>query len=146
MTRRCDVLIRSHFCCKGVQKIVHLEGSNGPLKLALTRGSQRENMLAIVTSQMHVISYKRIRQFSTGHKDAEAALRAWYTTVKRANWQNLVELKQVYPSADLVDRYIVFNIKGNKYRLIARVVFRSQTIFVIAVMTHKEYDSGKWKA
>ena len=94
---------------------------------------------------MHVISYKRIRQFLTVHKDAEIPLRAWYTTVKKASWQNLADLQQVYPSADLVGRYIVFNIKGNKYRLIARVVFRSQTVFVLAVMTHEEYDLGKWK-
>jgi mRNA interferase HigB len=95
---------------------------------------------------MHVISYKRIRLFSTAHKDSEAPLRAWYSIVKKAKWQNLAELKQVYPSADLVDRYIVFNIKGNKYRLIAHVVFRSQTIFVVAIITHEEYDLGKWKA
>ena len=95
---------------------------------------------------MHVISYKRIRQFSTVHRDSEAPLRAWYSIVKKAKWQNLAELKQVYPSADLVDRHIVFNIKGNKYRLIARVVFRSQTVFVLAIMTHKEYDLEQWKA
>ena len=94
---------------------------------------------------MHVISYKKIRQFSTVHKDSEVPLRAWYSIVKKAKWQNLAELKQVYSSADLVDRYLVFNIKGNKYRLIARVVFRSQTVFVIAILTHEEYDLGKWK-
>ncbi len=94
---------------------------------------------------MNVISYRRIRQFSLTHRDAESPLRAWYTTAKKAKWQSLAELKQVYPSADLVGRHIVFNIKGNKYRLIARPVFRSQTIFVVAIMTHEEYDLGKWK-
>ena len=94
---------------------------------------------------MPVISYKRIRQFSTINKDAEIPLRAWYSIVKKATWQNLAELKHVYTAADLVDHYTVFNIKGNKYRLIAREVFRSQTVFVIAVMTHEKYDLGKWK-
>jgi len=70
---------------------------------------------------------------------------AWYKTAKKANWQNLAELKAVYPSADLVGRYMVFNIGGNKYRLIARIVYRSQTLFVVAVMTHEGYDLGKWK-
>lgn len=70
---------------------------------------------------------------------------AWYKTARKANWQNLAELKQVYSSADLVGRYVVFNIRGNKYRLIARIVYRSQTLFVVAVMTHEEYDLGKWK-
>jgi mRNA interferase HigB len=94
---------------------------------------------------MHVISYKRIREFFSAHRDAESSLTAWYKTTKKANWQNLAEVKSVYPSADLVQRYVVFNIGGNKYRLIARIVYRSQTIFVVAVMTHEEYDLGKWK-
>jgi mRNA interferase HigB len=94
---------------------------------------------------MNVISFKRIRQFSLTHRDAEIPLRAWFSTTKTANWQNLSELKQIYPSADLVGRNTVFNIKGNKYRLIARIVYRSQTVFVVAVLTHEEYDLGKWK-
>jgi mRNA interferase HigB len=94
---------------------------------------------------MNVISFKRLRDFSSAHRDAYTALAAWYKTVKRANWQNLAELKQTYPTADLVERYVVFNISGNKYRLVARIVYRSQTVFVIRVMTHKEYDLGKWK-
>jgi mRNA interferase HigB len=94
---------------------------------------------------MNVISFKRIRDFTALHNDAGSSLKSWYTVVKRANWQNFAELKQAYPSADLVGRHVVFNIKGNKYRLISRVVFRSQTVFIVAVMTHKDYDLGKWK-
>ena len=94
---------------------------------------------------MHVISFKRIREFFTTHRDAESSLIAWYRITKAAKWQSLAELKQVYPGADLVGKYMVFNIGGNKYRLVARIVYRSQTVFVIKVMTHKEYDSGKWK-
>jgi mRNA interferase HigB len=94
---------------------------------------------------MHVISFKRLREFFLAHRDAEASLTAWHRTLQKANWQNLTELKQTYPAADLVSRYVVFNIKGNKYRLITRIVYRSQTVFVIAVMTHEEYDLGKWK-
>jgi len=94
---------------------------------------------------MNVISFKRIRNFTSLHRDAASSLNAWYTVVKKAKWQNLAELKQVYPSADLVDRYTVFNIKGNKYRLVSRIVYRSQTVFIVAIMTHEEYDRGKWK-
>ena len=86
---------------------------------------------------MNVISFKRIRDFSSAHRDAYVALSAWYKTAKKANWQNLAQLKQTYPAGDLVGRYVVFNIKGNKYRLIARIVYRSQTIFIKAVMTHE---------
>lgn len=94
---------------------------------------------------MNVISYKKLREFMRAHPDAESALTAWYKTAKKANWQNLAEVKQVYPSADLVDRYTVFNIRGNNYRLIVRIVYRSQTLFIAHVLTHEEYDLGKWK-
>jgi mRNA interferase HigB len=94
---------------------------------------------------VNVISFKRLREFSELHRDSDSTLTAWYKTVKKANWQNLSDLKQVYSSADLVGRYTIFNIKGNRYRLIARIVYRSQTLFVVAVMTHEEYDLGKWK-
>ena len=94
---------------------------------------------------MNVISFKRIREFSLTHRGADGSLRAWYSTAKKSNWQNPAELKMTYPSADFVGRYTVFNIKGNKYRLIARIVYRSQTIFIVAVLSHEEYDLGKWK-
>jgi mRNA interferase HigB len=94
---------------------------------------------------VNVISFKRIRQFSLTHRDAEGSLTAWYGTAKRANWQSFADLVQAYPTADLVGRYTVFNIRGNKYRLIARIVYRSQTVFIIAILTHEEYDLGRWK-
>lgn len=93
---------------------------------------------------MNTISFKRIREFSSNHKDAVAALKAWYATVSKASWSNLAELRQVYPTADLVGRYTVFNIR-DKYRLISRIVYRTQTVFIVAIMTHEEYDRGKWK-
>lgn len=94
---------------------------------------------------MHVISLKRLREFFSTHTDAESSLMSWYKTAKKADWQNLAEVKQVYPAADLVGRYTVFNIRGNKYRLITRINYRSQTLFIMAVMKHEEYDLGKWK-
>jgi mRNA interferase HigB len=94
---------------------------------------------------MHVISFKRIREFFSSYPGSESALTSWTKIARKANWQNFAELKSVYPTADLVGRFVVFNIGGNKYRLIARIVYRSQTVFVIRVMTHKEYDLGKWK-
>ena len=94
---------------------------------------------------MNVISYKRLRDFSSIHRDARSSLKAWYATARKSNWQSLAALKQTYPSADIVGIYTVFNIKGNKYRLVARIVYRSQTVFIIAIMTHEEYDLGKWK-
>lgn len=94
---------------------------------------------------MNVISFRRIREFTSVHRDAATSLKAWFTTVKKSRWRNSAELREVYPTADVVARYTVFNIKGNKYRLISRIVYRTQTVFIIAIMTHEEYDLGKWK-
>jgi mRNA interferase HigB len=94
---------------------------------------------------MHVISRKRLLEFVENHADSEAALDTWYRTAKSADWQNLVETREVYPSADLVGIYTVFNIKGNHYRLIAEINYRSGTIFVRDILTHAEYDKERWK-
>jgi mRNA interferase HigB len=94
---------------------------------------------------VNTISFKRIKEFSLTYPDSAGSLRAWYSTTKKAGWQNLAQLKQTYPNADIVGRYTVFNIGGNKYRLIARIVYRSQTVFIVAILTHEEYDLGKWK-
>jgi mRNA interferase HigB len=94
---------------------------------------------------MHIISRKRLVQFAIIHTDSETALDTWYRTAKTADLQNLVELRESYPSADLVGIYTVFNIKGNHYRLIAEINYRSGTIFVRDILTHAEYDKERWK-
>ena len=95
---------------------------------------------------MHIISRKRLLEFVAVHADAEVSLDTWYRTAKSAEWQNLVELREAYPSADLVNIYTVFNIKGNHYRLIAEINYRSGTIFVRDILTHAEYDQEQWKS
>jgi mRNA interferase HigB len=95
---------------------------------------------------MHIISRKSLRLFSAIHTDAEAPLDTWYRATKIAQWRNLAELKLIFPSADLVGRYTVFNIKGNRYRLIAEINYRSGTVFVRHILTHADYDKGNWKS
>jgi mRNA interferase HigB len=92
---------------------------------------------------MNVISYKKVRDFIGKHADSDAALNAWYATARKANWQNLAEVQQRYLHADFVGRHTIFNINKNKYRLIARIVYRSQTIFIVDIFTHEEYDNWK---
>ena len=94
---------------------------------------------------MRVISHKALRAFGSKHPDSVGALDAWYLVAKRATWSNLAEMKADFPSADLVGRRTVFNIGGNKYRLIARVNHRSQKVFILYVLTHAEYNKGDWK-
>lgn len=94
---------------------------------------------------MHVISQKRLVDFWLKHPDAETSLRYWYKLTRNAEWGNLVELKQEFPSADLVGRLTVFNVGGNKYRLIARVQYMFQKVYIRTILTHSEYDKGNWK-
>ena len=94
---------------------------------------------------MHVISKKMLREFWERHADAEDALNDWHRVAKRASWSNLVDVRQSMPATDVVDGLTVFNIRGNHYRIIARINYRSQTIFVRHVLTHAEYDRGAWK-
>jgi mRNA interferase HigB len=93
---------------------------------------------------MRVISIKKLREFWTNHPQAETALRAWYTIVNASDWKHLPDLKQSFPSADLVGRRTVFDILGNRFRLIARVNYQTKLVFVLHVLTHVEYDQKKW--
>jgi mRNA interferase HigB len=72
------------------------------------------------------------------HPDSRASLESWYSVVRTASWKTPAEMKQVYHNADLVGRRTVFNIAGNEYRLIARVNYRSQRVFVLFLLTHAE--------
>jgi mRNA interferase HigB len=95
---------------------------------------------------MRVIKRGALEQFWQKHPDAKASLESWYAVVRGAHWQTPVEIKRIYPSADLVGRRTVFNIAGNKYRMIARVNYESQRVFVLYLLTHAEYDRGDWKS
>src|SRR5262249_40361006 len=99
--------------------------------------------------RMRVISKARLRQFweAPGHGDAEGPLRAWYTHVnnKTVAWRLWADMKQDFPNASTVGNCVVFNIGGNKYRLATRILYPSQKVFVLKVMTHAEYDEESWK-
>jgi len=75
----------------------------------------------------------------------EAPISEWHKVAKCAAWANLVDVRKVYPHADFVDPYTVFNIKGNAYRLIVKIEYRWQMIFVKHLIPHNEYNTGAWK-
>jgi mRNA interferase HigB len=90
---------------------------------------------------MRIISRKTLRLFWENHADAEQALKTWFQEVGSANWENLNALKNEYPNASiLVDNRVVFNIKGNKYRVIVKFNFHYQMAWIRFVGTHAEYD------
>jgi mRNA interferase HigB len=94
---------------------------------------------------MRIIKRGALEQFWEKHPDSKASLESWYTVVRGAQWQTPAEMKRIYPNADLVGRRTVFNISGNKYRMIARVSYRTQRVFVLYLLTHAQYDRGAWK-
>ena len=90
---------------------------------------------------MVIISKAILKEFAEKYPDAEFDLMKWYNETQTADWRNFSDLKKTFNTADVVanDRYI-FDIKGNQYRLIALIIFKVRTVFVLFVGTHKEYD------
>ncbi len=90
---------------------------------------------------MRVIAKKTVKDFWLKHADSEQALKAWYQEASKANWTSPNDIKQEYPSASLLGNgRVVFNIKGNSYRLIVRINYQIQIIWIRFVGTHAEYD------
>jgi mRNA interferase HigB len=101
-----------------------------------------------------VLNTIALDRFSRKHRDAKKPLADWLDTVQRAAWQNLADLRRTYPSADGVNVRVsggevvvitIFNIKGNRYRLIAVVSYAAAVCRVVDMLTHAEYSSDRWK-
>lgn len=93
---------------------------------------------------MRVIAKKSLVAFYTEHPDARTALEEWYEKASHAEWENFSQVKRTFNSADLVgNNRIVFNIRGNQYRLIALVLFRNRMVYIRFVGTHGTYDAIK---
>jgi len=93
---------------------------------------------------MRVIAIATLKAFweSAKHKDAEQPLRAWYDEATKAAWQQPADIKAHYRNASILkNRRVVFNIKGNDYRLVVAVSFKLQLIYVKFVGTHQAYDA-----
>ncbi len=86
-----------------------------------------------------------MREYSQSHADCLEALDNWFKIGSKAKWSNLVEVQSVFPKAEAVGDFTVFNIKGNNYRLIVSIDYESQLIYVKYILTHAEYDKEKWK-
>ena len=90
---------------------------------------------------MRVIAKKTLRQFWRVHPDAEEPLLAWYREVEHEDWDTPAQVKQKYKSASIVgNSRVVFNIKGNNYRLVARINYAYRVVYIRFVGTHAEYD------
>ncbi len=90
---------------------------------------------------MQIISIKTLRDFWQAHASAEAPLKAWYHEARISNWRSFQDIKKRYRHADvLADNRVVFDLKGNTYRLVVRINYQSGCIFIRFVGTHAQYD------
>ncbi len=102
---------------------------------------KREHLLFINTFVLRIIAKRTLREFWDKHPDCIQALKAWHREVDKANWANAHDIKRYYPSASVLgEGRVVFNIKGNKYRLIVKCNFDFQIIWIRFIGTHAEYD------
>lgn len=94
---------------------------------------------------MHIISRKKLLDAAQRHRDLGEPLDAWYRISKRAEWKSLMDVRRTFPSADAVEKFTVFNIKGNSYRLITEINYQTGRVFLRHVLTHAEYSRRGWK-
>ena len=94
---------------------------------------------------MHIITRKRLLDFGKLHPETESALDRWYRISKHTDFNSFIELRKVFPSADQVDKHTVFNIGGNKVRIITAIHYNRKIIYIRHVLSHKEYDKEFWK-
>ena len=103
-------------------------------------------LLPRYAQQVHIISRKALRRFWEQHPDSESALSRWFKLMQTSSFETFEALRATFPTADKVGDLIVFNIGGNKYRLIASIHFNRGKVYIRHVFTHGEYNRGAWKS
>jgi len=94
---------------------------------------------------MRIITRRRLIEFVEKYPDSANALFSWYKIISRGDYNSFNDLRKAFPHADVVGNLTVFNIGGNKYRLIAAVHYNRKIVYIRHVLTHSEYDKNKWK-
>jgi mRNA interferase HigB len=100
---------------------------------------------------MRVIARKRLEEFWRKHWDAKTWLNNWYSVARHAEWGSLHDVRATFPQADLVPvgsgkSVTVFNVCGNKYRLVTAIHYNTGTVYVLRLMPHAEYSKNAWKS
>jgi mRNA interferase HigB len=93
---------------------------------------------------VHIISRKRLLEATQDHGNLAVPLDVWFRLAKSAKWENLLEERQLFPTADPVGEFTVFNTKGNAYRLITEINYKTGKIYIRQVLSHADYNKGGW--
>jgi mRNA interferase HigB len=94
---------------------------------------------------MNVIGYTKLQAFWNRHPSAKPPLQQWHQAVESVVWEQFTDVRKTYPNSDRVGRCYIFNIGGNKYRLIACIDFPTGRVYVREMLTHAEYSKNKWR-
>ncbi|NJM12946.1 MAG: type II toxin-antitoxin system HigB family toxin [Synechococcaceae cyanobacterium SM1_2_3] len=94
---------------------------------------------------MHIITRKRLNEFAEKYPETKTALVHWYELVKQNDFGSFSELRLIFPGADQINKLTVFNIGGNKVRLVAAIHYNRKNIYIRSVLTHSDYDESKWR-
>jgi mRNA interferase HigB len=99
---------------------------------------------------VRIIHGETVKSWATQYPDAAESLAAWLRNAKAATWRNIIDVRRLYPHADTVNvangrTVVVFNIRGNRYRLITAIHYNRQIIYTLRFMTHAEYSKDRWK-
>ena len=103
-------------------------------------------ILVVDIITMRIISEKKLREFWGIHPEAENSMREWIRVVRFADWESFSDIRKTFNHADIYRCCIIFDVGGNKYRIIAKVAYKIHIVFIRFVLTHKEYDEQKWQS
>ena len=94
---------------------------------------------------MNVISKRVLFEKARRHSDWLSAIQVWFDTAVQQIWTSLEDIRKTFPDADMIGPLAIFNIRGNRYRLIIRITFRCRRVYIKDFLTHADYDKGGWK-
>lgn len=94
---------------------------------------------------MRIITERKLREFWQKHKSAESPLRGWIKVVKSADWNDFTEVRRTFNHADIYKRCVIFDVGGNKYRIITMIEYQKHLVFIRSCLTHADYDEQKWQ-
>ena len=95
---------------------------------------------------MRIISEARLREFWQKYPQSESPMREWIAVVRLADWQSFSDVRATFNHADVYGSCTIFDVGGNKYRIIAKINYPKHIVFIRSVLTHPEYDRKKWQS
>ena len=103
------------------------------------------SIVGVSQTSVHVIRKSAWRDAVASNPTLGPSIGAWHKVACEAKWESIVDVRKTYPHADFVEPYTIFNIKGNAYRLIVKIEYKWQMIFVKHLLTHEDYARGGWR-